>query len=42
MKEDKLMTMEAVRDFDSGKDYTQWKLGDKHSMFVRFVYHNRR
>lgn len=36
------MTMEAVRDFDSGKDYTQWKLGDKHSMFVRFVYHDRR
>lgn len=36
------MTMEAVRKFDLGDKYTQWKLGDKHSMVVRFVYHDRR
>lgn len=35
------MTMQAVRDFDSGKKYNEWKIDDKHNMFVRFVYHNR-
>lgn len=36
------MTMEAIRNFDAGEKYNQWKLGDKHSMFVRFVYHSRK
>jgi len=36
------MTMEAIRDFEPGQNYNPWKLGDKHSMFVRFVYHDRR
>lgn len=36
------MTLQAVRDFDVGDKYNRWKLGDKHNMFVRFVYHDRR
>lgn len=40
-KEAKEMTMSAVRDFDSGKEYAKWKMGDKHSMVVRFVHHDR-
>lgn len=36
------MTMEAIRDFDSGSDYKKWKMGEKHTMFVRFVHHSRK
>lgn len=36
------MTMEAVRDFDVSESFSEWKMGDKHSMFVRFVHHDRR
>jgi len=41
LRNDKIVSIETVRDFDSGIKYAKWKVGEQKEMFVRFVYHDR-